>query len=316
MKKRILITGYNGEIGSKTIKKLVAIGKSVIAIDIDDPKEKIHSVTYIKDTITDHQLINSIFNDYHITEVYHFAALLSQTASLNPELAFEINEKASKNLIDCSYNFGIKNNCITKFFFPSSIAVYGPRKIENASEQDIIKPTTIYGNNKLIIEQYGSKLHENSLSKNVGLDFRSIRFPGVISYDSVPSGGTTDYAPQMINNAKNGEKFECKLSANTILPFIGIDKTISSIIDLMSFKVIESKLRVFNVQEASFSVKELSDFLLQKFPSFQITYNEDKNFQSVADTWPSSLNCEKATKFWNFSTEKDFEVFIEKIINK
>ena len=316
MKKRILITGHNGEIGSKTIKKLVTIGKSVIAIDIDDPKEKIHNVTYIKDTITNHQLINSIFNDYHITEVYHFAALLSQTASQNPELAFEINEKASKNLIDCSYNYGIKNNCITRFFFPSSIAVYGPRKIENASEQDIIKPTTIYGNNKLIIEQYGSKLHENSLSKNVGLDFRSIRFPGVISYDSVPSGGTTDYAPQMINNAKNGEKFECKLSANTILPFIGIDKTISSIIDLMSFKVIESKLRVFNVQEASFSVKELSDFLLQKFPSFQILYNENKNFQSVADTWPSSLNCEKANKFWNFSTEKDFELFIENIISK
>ena len=84
----------------------------------------------------------------------------------------------------------------------------------------------------------------------------------------------------------------------------------------MGLEVIDSKLRVFNVQEASFSVKELSDFLLQKFPSFQIIYNEDKNFQSVADTWPSSLNCEKANKFWNFSTEKDFEVFIEKIINK
>ena len=84
----------------------------------------------------------------------------------------------------------------------------------------------------------------------------------------------------------------------------------------MGLEVIDSKLRVFNVQEVSFSVKELSDFLLQKFPSFQIIYNEDKNFQSVADTWPSSLNCEKATKFWNFSTAKDFEVFIEKIINK
>ena len=316
MKEKILITGHNGELGSKTLKKLVSIGKSVIALDINDPREKIHSVTYIKDTITNHQLINAIFNDYQITEVYHFAALLSQTASQNPELAFEINEKASKNLIDCSYTFGIKNNCIIRFFFPSSIAVYGPRKIENASEQDIIKPTTVYGNNKLIIEQYGSKLHEKSLSKNFGLDFRSIRFPGVISYDTVPSGGTTDYAPQMINNAKNGEKFECKLSPNTMLPFIGIDKTISSIIDIMGLEVIESKLRVFNVQESSFSVKELSDFLLQKFPSFQIIFNEDKNFQSVADTWPSSLNCEKATKFWNFSTEKDFEVFIEKIINK
>ena len=316
MKERILITGYNGELGSKTLKELVARGKSIIALDLTNPKEKIDSVMYIKDSIINHQLINSIFDNHYITEVYHFAALLSQTASQNPELAFEINEKASKNLIDCSYTFGIKNNCITRFFFPSSIAVYGPRKIENASEQDIIKPTTVYGNNKLIIEQYGSKLHESSLSKNVGLDFRSIRFPGVISYDSVPSGGTTDYAPQMINNAKNGEKFECKLSANTILPFIGIDKTISSIIDIMSFEVIESKLRVFNVQEASFSVKELSDFLLQKFPSFQILYNENKNFQSVADTWPSSLNCEKAEKFWNFSSEKDFEVFMKKIINK
>ena len=316
MKEKILVTGHNGELGSKTLKKLVSIGKSVIALDINEPRKKIHSVTYIKDTITNDQLINSIFNNYHIREVYHFAALLSQTASQNPELAFEINEKASKNLIDCSYSFGIKNNCITRFFFPSSIAVYGPRKIENASEQDIIKPTTVYGNNKLVIEQYGSKLHEKSLSKNVGLDFRSIRFPGVISYDTVPSGGTTDYAPQMINKAKNGEKFECKISPNTILPFIGIDKTISSIVDVMDLEVIESKLRVFNVQEASFSVKELSNFLLQKYPSFQIIYNEDKNFQSVADTWPSSLNCEKAKKFWNFSTEKNFEVFIKKIINK
>ena len=165
MKERILITGYNGELGSKTLKKLVNIGKSVIALDINDPKEKIHSVKFIKDTITNKKLIDSIFNDYHISEVYHFAALLSQTAARNPELAFEINEKASKNLIDCSYSFGTKNNCITRFFFPSSIAVYGPRKIENASEQDIIKPTTIYGNNKLIIEQYGSKLHEQSLFK-------------------------------------------------------------------------------------------------------------------------------------------------------
>ena len=101
-----------------------------------------------------------------------------------------------------------------------------------------------------------------------------------------------------------------------MLPFIGIDKTISSIINLMGLEVIDSKLRVFNVQEASFSVKELSDFLSQKFPSFQITYNEDKSFQSVADTWPSSLNCKRANKFWNFSKEKDFEMFLEKIINK
>ena len=192
MKERILITGYNGEIGSKALKELSKKGKSIIALDLNKPKEEINSVVYFRDSITNYELINSIFEDHHITEVYHFAALLSQTASQNPKLALEINEKASKNLIDCSYAFGIKNNIMTKFFFPSSIAVYGPRKIENASEQDIIKPSTVYGNNKLVIEQYGSKLHEKSKLNNAGLDFRSIRFPGVISYDTIPSGGTTD----------------------------------------------------------------------------------------------------------------------------
>ena len=147
MKERILITGHNGELGSKALKELSKKGKSIIALDLNKPKEEINSVIYFRDSITNYELMNSIFEDYKITEVYHFAALLSQTASQNPKLALEINEKASKNLIDCSYAFGIKNNVMTKFFFPSSIAVYGPRKIENASEQDIIKPSTVYGNN-------------------------------------------------------------------------------------------------------------------------------------------------------------------------
>ena len=316
MKEKILITGCNGELGSKALKGLSKKGKSIIALDLNKPKEEINSVIYFRDSITNYELMNSIFEDYKITEVYHFAALLSQTASQNPKLAHEVNEKASQKLIDCSYTFGIKNNFMTKFFFPSSIAVYGPRKIENASEQDIIKPSTVYGNNKLIIEQYGSKLHEKSILKNAGLDFRSIRFPGVISYDTIPSGGTTDYAPQMIDCAKKGEMFECKLTPKTTLPFIGIDKTIASIIDIMNFKVIDSKLRVFNVQEANFSIKQLNDFLVGQFPYFKIKFNEDKNFQSVADTWPTSLNCEKAKKSWNFSSNMSLEEFLNSIISK
>ena len=316
MKEKILITGFNGEIGSKTLKELVKRGKSVIAMDITDAKEKIDSVSYINDSILNFELITQIFENNNITEVYHFAALLSQTAYRNPELAHEINEKASRNLIDCAYLHGANNHKLIKFFFPSSIAVYGPRKIDNASEQDIIQPTTVYGNNKLIIEQYGSKVHEKSMSENKGIDFRSIRFPGVVSYDTIPSGGTTDYVPQMIDSAKNTKKFDCKLSPETILPFIGINKTISSIIDIMDLESINSKLRVFNVQEVSFSVKKLSDFLIEKFPSFEITFKEDKNFQSVADTWPSSLNCDKAKKYWNFNSEKNFESFMKVMISK
>ena len=137
MKEKVLITGFNGEIGSKILRELVNNGKSVIAIDVTDSKEKIDSVLYIKDSILNFKLISQLFENYNITAVYHFAALLSQTAYQNPELANEINEKASKNLIDLAYSHGINNNRITKLFFPSSIAVYGPRKIDNALEQDL-----------------------------------------------------------------------------------------------------------------------------------------------------------------------------------
>ena len=119
MKEKILITGFNGEIGSKTLKELVKRGKSVIAMDITDAKEKIDSVSYINDSILNFELINQIFENNNITEVYHFAALLSQTAYRNPELAHEINEKASRNLIDCAYLHGANNHKLIKFFFLS-----------------------------------------------------------------------------------------------------------------------------------------------------------------------------------------------------
>ncbi len=316
MKEKILITGNNGELGSKILTRLIERGESIIALDISATKEKIDSVDYIEDSILNFELINSIFDNNHIKEVYHFAAILSQTASKNPDLALKINEEASKYLINSAFSHGINNKRLVKFFFPSSIAVYGPRKIENATEQDIIKPTTVYGTNKLAIEQFGSRVHEKGYSKNSGLDFRSIRFPGVISYDTVPSGGTTDYAPQMINSAKNNLEFECKLSANTILPFIGINKTILSIIDLMKLEKLNSNLRVFNVEEVNFSVKDLANLLEKEFPNFKLSYKISKDFQSVADTWPSSLNCERAKKYWNFDSNTNFENFILKIINK
>ena len=316
MQQKVLITGFNGELGSKIVKKLVELNKKVIAIDINDSNEKIDSVTYIRDSILNYELINSIFTTNYITEVYHFAALLSQTASKNPKIAMQVNEDASRNLIDCAYKNAVHNNVITKFFFPSSIAVYGPRKIKFASEQDIIKPTTIYGNNKLAIEQYGSRIHEKSNLKICGLDFRSIRFPGVISYDTIPSGGTTDYASQMIHAALKGQHFNCKLLPETSLPFISINKTISSIIELMSFENINSILRAFNVEETNFTVMELSDILRQKFPTFTVSFNEDKKFQSVADTWPSSLNCENSKKYWKFSSNIKLEEFLDKIIEK
>ncbi len=316
MNKKVLVTGFNGEIGSKILKELVSLDKQIIAIDVNDSKGKIESVKYIKDSILNYDLIKSIFETNFITEVYHFAAILSQSAIKNPGLSIKVNEGASKNLIDFAFQNAVKRNFLCKFFFPSSIAVYGPRKIKCASEQDIIKPSTIYGHSKLLVEQYGSKIHEKSKSIDSGLDFRSIRFPGVISFDTIPSGGTTDYAPQMIHAALKNQHFDCKLSPQTNLPFISINKAIYSIVKLMNVKKIDSTLRVFNVQEISFTAKDLSDVLKEKFPIFTVSFNKDKKFQSVADTWPSSLNCSMSKKYWNFSTEVHLKEFIEKIIEK
>lgn len=316
MNSKILITGFNGELGSKTLDSLVKENYSVIGIDLDEKISYSDNTELIKGSVDDNDLIQSIFDNNRISEVYHFAALLSQTASKNPNLATKINEYASQNLIDCAIKHGLENNIKVKFFFPSSIAVYGPKKIINASELDIIKPTTIYGINKLAVERYGTKKHSEYNSKNYGIDFRSIRFPGVISNYSIPSGGTTDYAPQMIHAAVNKKQYTCKLAEETLLPFISISKTVSSIKQLMSMDNINSTLRVFNIQEASFSVGDLHNVLQSKLNGFKMIYKIDNKFQSVADSWPSSLNCDEAKEKWNFSSSNDFEKFISNIINE
>ncbi len=316
MNSKILITGFNGELGSKTLDFLAQKNYSIIGLDLNKKLSQSDNIELIQGSISDKDLIQSIFDNNIISEVYHFAALLSQTAAKDPKLATEINENSSINLINCSAAHGVKNNIKVKFFFPSSIAVYGPRKIHNASEFDIIKPTTIYGINKLAVEQYGSKKHAEFDSKNYGIDFRSIRFPGVISSDSIPTGGTTDYAPQMIHAATINKQYICKLSKETLLPFISIEKTVSSIHQLMGMDTINSTLRVFNIQEASFSVEDLYKAIQHKLGEFKIEYVIDNKFQSVADTWPSSLNCDEAKKKWKFSSSENFEKFIKKIINE
>ena len=315
MKKAILVTGANGEIGSQLLASMQKNPVAKIAIDINESITNYDNTIYIKDSITNSESIKELFNEFKITEVYHFAALLSQTAMENPQLAKEVNEEGSKLIIDTALESGNVNKNFIKFFFPSSIAVYGPRKLIEAKEIDIMQPTTIYGKNKLLIERYGTKKHEESRKNNSGIDFRSIRFPGIISPYTIPNGGTTDFAPQMLHAAavfllKNGEKeYECKISSDTKLPFIGIEQAINSIIKIMNMEDIASKLRSFNIQEVSLTPNQIIQTIKKEFPDFNVKYNVEEKLQSVADTWPDSLNCEKAKKEWDFSNQYDYNSF-------
>jgi len=313
MNNAILITGFNGEIGRQTLLSLSKKKELIIALDINESDVKYDNVIYIKDSILNKNIIDSIFDDYNITEIYHFAALLSQSANENPQLAHEVNEKGSKLIINTAMNHGKKHRSFVKIFFPSSIAVYGPRKLTHAKEQDIIKPNTIYGCNKLAIEQFGAQKYEESIAIGCGIDFRCLRFPGIISPYTIPSGGTTDFAPQMLHAAYNNKKYICRVDRSTMLPFLGIKNAVNAILQIMNPKNIESKLRAFNVQEVTLSPKEIVLELQKEFPKFIVDYNIDSKFQSIADTWPENLNCDEAIKKWNFSNNRN-EIFRDYLI--
>jgi len=310
----ILITGFNGEIGRQTLLSLSKKEIPIIALDINESDIKYNNVVYIKDSILNQSVITSIFNDYNIIEVYHFAALLSQSANNNPELAHEVNEEGSQLIINSAMSHGIKNESFIKIFFPSSIAVYGPRKLKNAKELDIIKPQTIYGCNKLAIEQFGTQRHEESIELGFGIDFRCLRFPGIISPYTIPSGGTTDFAPQMLHAAYNNERYTCKVDSATTLPFLGIKNAVEAILQIMVIPNIDSKLRAFNVQETNLNPKEIIAELQKEFPKFIVDYGIDSKFQSIADTWPENLNCDEATKKWNFVNNQNKNIIFEEYL--
>lgn len=312
--KTMLITGFRGEIGSQMLRELVEKNPNsqIIALDLLEKTQSncFQNVEFIQDSITNIELLQSIFEKYNIDEIYHFVALLSQSTKKNPELAQKINVDSTISIIDLAYEFGSKNNKFIKFFFPSSIAVYGPRKIALASEKDIIKPISLYGLNKINIEQYGTKKYEQSILNGSGVDFRSLRFPGILSPFNIPTGGTTDYLPQMLHSAKKGLKYVCQVDKKTTLPFITIDNAINAIALLMSSQCIKSKLRSFNVQDFSISAYDFELILTEMFSEFQTQYKSNQDLQIIADSWPDSLNCELACS-WGFSSNNE----IKKIIN-
>lgn len=294
----ILVTGANGQIGSVLVPVLKQLygDSSVIATDIFK-KDNCDGVFDILDTCNKKDVEN-IVKKHKITQIYHLAAILSAVGEKDPQLAWDVNINSLLNVLEIS-----RLNNIDKIFFPSSIAVFGSNAPRNNVPQNMaLIPSTIYGVSKVA----GENLVQYYFNK-YGLDIRSLRYPGIIGYQSLPGGGTTDYAVDIYHKAVNEEHFECFLEGDTTLPMIYMDDAIKATIDIMSAPVERIKVRTsYNLSSMSFSPSEIYQTILKYYPNFNITFKPDFR-QEIANDWPRSIDDSHARNDWNWSAGHNLE---------
>jgi len=308
----ILITGINGEMGSALVQKLHELKfDNIIGFDLNKPKNQIKNYLYKSYTgdIQNESLIKKIFKDNNINTIYHLAAILSTQAELNPIMAHNINVGGFLNVI------GNINQSNVKFFFPSSIAVYLLDNKDNTpiTEEQYCNPNNIYGCNKLYCEKLG--IYFSRYSKKINdFDFRSIRFSGIISAHTLPHGGTSDYAPEMIHYAIQNKNYTCFVRPDSCIPFMVMPDAINSIISLMSMNKENLTKDVYHVQAFSLTVQDIYDKLILKFPNFKLNYNINSNRQALIDSWPSVLNQDRACKDWNWNPKYNYDNAFEQYL--
>ena len=328
-KSAILITGANGEMGHGLIKALTNdMNKNIISLDINQIDKDIKPYIYdsFSGSILDNNILKKINDKYEINEIYHLAALLSAKAELYPETAQDVNVSGTLKLLNMSIKQAKKQKKTLKFFFPSSIAVYGLNGITNKTkagkinESEHCYPETMYGCNKLYCEHLGRyfSLYYNRLSKEYKpglIDFRAIRFPGLISALTLPTGGTTDYAPEMLHAAAKNKKYVCFVKENTRLPFMMMDDAINAIIQLMKTDKNSLTKMVYNIGSFSVSALDFKKIICNNFINAEINFNVNIKKQSMVDSWPEDIDYSSAEQDWGFSPKYNFEKsFLEYLI--
>ncbi|WP_395047896.1 L-threonine 3-dehydrogenase [Flavobacterium sp.] len=310
MDTKILIIGACGQIGTELTNKLRTIyGKdNVIASDIrklntDIVNEGIFEVV----NALDYNQIEHLLEKYQITDVYLMAALLSATAEKNPAFAWDLNMNSLFHVLNLA-----KSGKIKKIFWPSSIAVFGPTTPrENTPQYTIMEPSTVYGISKQTGERWCEYYH-----KQYGVDVRSIRYPGLISWSTPPGGGTTDYAVDIYHKAITDGKFTSFLSENTGLPMMYMDDAIKATVSIMQVPSENVKIRSsYNLSGMSFTPAEIAEEIKKHFPDFTIDYEPDFR-QKIADSWPASIDDREARKDWGWKNDFDMENMTVEMITK
>lgn len=293
--KKILVTGAFGQIGSELVPKLQSIhGKeNVIAMGNRNIPEDFDGV-YVRSNILDGEKIESFITQYDIGTIYHLASLLSATGESDPSLTWAVNVDGLKIILDLA----VKHKC--RVFWPSSIAAFGPTTPrENTPQQTVLEPTTMYGVTKvsgeLMCQYYFNKF---------GLDVRSLRYPGIISYKTPPGGGTTDYAVAIFYEGLQKGSYECFVEPQTTLPMMYMDDAVNATLQIMEANPKDITIRTsYNLAAISFTAQELSEEIQKNIP-IDVTYKPDFR-QNIANSWPQSIDDSMARKDWGWNHEFD-----------
>lgn len=293
----ILVTGACGQIGTELVLALRKIYKNVIASDLKEPSAELkEGGEFLRlDVLYKNGLADAV-KRFGVNQIYHLAAILSATGEKNPELAWRINMKGLRNILDVSTEMGLK-----KIFFPSTIAVFGPTTPRvNTPQYTVMEPNTIYGISKQAGERWCDWFYQKR-----GLDVRSIRYPGLISYKTKAGGGTTDYAVDIFFEAVEKKKYECFLKEDTTLPMMYMPDAIRGTIELMEAPAEKITVRSgYNFAGLSFNPKQLAEEIKKHIPEFSVTYKPDFR-QPIADSWPQSIDDSVAQKDWGWKAEYD-----------
>ncbi len=293
----ILIIGACGQIGSELTMALRKKYNKVIASDLKEPSDEVkESGLFIRLDVLNKTGLYDAVKKHEVTQIYHLAAILSATGEKNPELAWRVNMKGLRQVLDVCVENGVK-----KLFWPSTIAVFGPTTPRQDTPQwTVMEPNTIYG----ISKQAGERWCDYYFQKRQ-LDVRSVRYPGLISYKTPGGGGTTDYAIDIFFEAKKNNHFTCFLSENTRLPMMYMPDAIRGTIELMEAPAEKVKVRSsYNISAISFTPAELAMAIQKQIPGFRIDYAPDFR-QKIAESWPESIDDSVARNDWNWKPQYD-----------
>jgi nucleoside-diphosphate-sugar epimerase len=314
----VLITGAGGEIGHGLVTRLAPTA-SIVTLDVSPLDASLAPLVVREFTgsITDISLLDRILAEFEVDRVFHLAALLSTRSEFTPVTAHHVNVEGTLNLLEFAQRQGESHGRPVVFIYPSSIAAYGlpsleaKRRAEAVTEDQFALPVTMYGCNKLYCEQLGHYYahHYKQLSADAiaRVDFRCVRFPGLISGLTLPSGGTSDYAPEMIHAAAKGEPYQCFVRPDATIPFMAMPDGVDALLTLAAAPRDRLTRSAYNLSAFNPSAAEIREVVIAAFPDAAITYQVDLKRQGIVDSWPAAVDDSAARRDWQFNPAYDFD---------